>query len=316
MHTTFSDAVNQGKLPQFNLNEKINDPALYQPSEGLWNAVTVALELGLPLLLTGEPGTGKTQLAHYIAWYFQVGEYDEKLERHKPLVFQAQTSSAARDLFYRYDALSHFQFSQNKKEELTPAQVEDRFIEFEALGKAIKEKKQYVVLMDEIDKAPRDLPNNILAALEDLFFKVAETGSRYEAEAATRPIIIMTSNSEKNLPDPFLRRVAFYHISAEEIDLLKILQSKVEGLSAADYDGLISHYQKIRKGRKGKLQKNPATAELIHWAGLLVKMGFPTQKLKDVDSLTADESAKLATSYSVLAKTKEDLDKLKKDFVG
>ncbi len=302
MHKTFSQPVNEKQLPKGQHNPKIKDPALYQPSQGLWNAATVALEMGLPLLLTGEPGTGKTEFAHYLAHYFGLG---------KALVFDAQTTSAARDLFYRYDALGHFQYSQTSKELLTPAQVEDKFIAYQALGKAIKEQKKVVVLLDEIDKAPRDLPNNVLAAIDDLAFKVPETGMDFQTALDNRPIIILTSNSEKGLPDPFLRRVAYYHISADEIDLLGILQRKVDGLAKTDCDAVIAHYKRIREGRKTKLQKKPATAELIHWAGLLQKMGFPTAKLNHPNDLAPHEKEQLAISYSVLAKTREDLAALK-----
>ena len=96
----------QAALPDFQANAKLNDPALYIPSDALVDAVNVALSLGQPLLLTGEPGTGKTQLAYHIAQYFQLKE---------PLVFNAQTTSTATDLFYKYDALGHFQYNQNNK---------------------------------------------------------------------------------------------------------------------------------------------------------------------------------------------------------
>ena len=89
----------RGTLPKFEVNQRLNDPSLYRPAPALINAVNVALNLGQPLLLTGEPGTGKTQLAYHIAWYFDLDE---------PLVFNAQTTSSATDLFYRYDALAHF----------------------------------------------------------------------------------------------------------------------------------------------------------------------------------------------------------------
>jgi MoxR-like ATPase len=307
MHPTFSTPINNKQLPNRKANALLNDEALYKPSEALWHAVSVALEMGLPLLLTGEPGTGKTQLAYYISWYFGLG---------KPEVFDAQTSSLASDLFYKYDALSHFQYSQSSNELLSKADVEARFIRFQALGKAIQENTPKVVLIDEIDKAPRDLPNNVLAALENLAFTVAETGSHYIASSENRPIIIMTSNSEKNLPDPFLRRVAYYHISMDEIDVLGILQAKVPGFASVDYASVIDFYQKIRAGRKVKLQKKPATAELIQWVGLLQKMGFPTAKLKDTDDLSPAEKAQLRTSFAVLVKTREDqvaLDKMLAD---
>ena len=97
-------------LPPFQANARINAPELYQPSPELADAVNVALRLGLPLLLTGEPGSGKTQLADHLAWFFDLGE---------TLVFNAQTTSTASDLFYQYDALGHFQYSQNSREPLS-----------------------------------------------------------------------------------------------------------------------------------------------------------------------------------------------------
>ena len=293
------DKTGQRDLPKVELNTNLNKASLYQPSEGLINAVNVAIALGQPLLLTGEPGTGKTQLAYHIAWFFQLG---------KPLIFNAQTTSTAKDLFYRYDALGHFQYSQTHKETLSDEEVERRFITYQGLGKAIKEDHQFVVLIDEIDKAPRDLPNDVLAALEDLKFRVPEINKEYEASIDNRPIIIMTSNSEKNLPDPFLRRVTYYHITFPDATvLLDILKSKTDGFSDVDLKAVIKHFEMIRKGRKVKLKKNPATAELIYWTMLLQKLGFDTQQLGDTSSLNNEEKEKLHISYSVLAKNKEDL---------
>ena len=292
------------KLPDFQENTKINDPKLYRPSKGLIDAVNVALALGQPLLLTGEPGTGKTRLADHVAYIFDLG---------KPLVFNAQTSSTAKDLFYKYDALGHFQYSQSGgNKALNQKEIEQKFIKYQALGKAIKEQSRYVVLIDEIDKAPRDLPNDILAALEDLEFTVIEIDETYKAPSKLRPIIIMTSNSEKNLPDAFLRRVTYYHIPfPDATTLLEILKSKIDGFSDLQLSPLIAHFEKTRKGKRMKLRKNPATAELIHWALLLQQLGLDTAKLGDVSSLSSSEKEQLSLSYSVLAKTKEDLVALK-----
>jgi MoxR-like ATPase len=293
----------QRDFPAVALNPRLNDPAFYQPDEGLINAVNVAINLGQPLLLTGEPGTGKTQLAFHVAHAFGLAE---------PLVFTAQTTSTARDLFYRYDALGHFQHSQTSKEVLKPEAIEEKFVRYEALGKAIREKdKRFVVLIDEVDKAPRDLPNDVLYALEKLEFKVPEIDKTFMSDPATRPFVILTSNSEKNLPEPFLRRVTFYHIDfPDEKVLLQILQSKSSGYSAEELPAFVTVFNNIRTGRKTKLKKNPATAELIHWVDLLYRMGFPAAAL--TGSISPADEEKLHISFSVLAKNKEDLDVLAK----
>ena len=288
----------QAALPDFQANAKLNDPALYIPSDALVDAVNVALSLGQPLLLTGEPGTGKTQLAYHIAYFFGLGS---------PLVFNAQTTSVATDLFYKYDALGHFQYNQNNKDPLSIEQIEDRFVRYNALGEAIRTKQRALVLIDEIDKAPRDLPNDVLFAIEKLKFRVPELDKSYESEPNQRPIIVLTSNSEKNLPDAFLRRVIYYHIpfpSPEE--LLKILSVKTDGISEGDLKKIIEHFYTVRDM---KLKKSPATAELIFWALLLQKTGFPLSKLGS--NLSDDEKMTLKMSYSVLAKNKEDLENLK-----
>lgn len=289
----------QADLPHIEPNTRLYDPALYLPSKSLASAVNVALRLGQPLLVTGEPGTGKTQLAHHIAHFFKLGD---------PVVFNAQTTSSARDLFYRYDALAHFQYSQTQGKALSPDEIEEKFIHFQALGEAIRLGRRAVVLLDEIDKAPRDLPNDVLAALENLRFDVPETGKSFEATPNARPVIVMTSNSEKNLPDAFLRRVIYFHIPfPDAAALLRIVSAKVDGYGDSDLSALIAHFEEIRSGKEVKLRKNPATAELVNWVSLLRSANFPAAKIANPDNLSTSEREFLLTSYSVLAKGKEDL---------
>jgi len=296
------------KLPSPLGNSRIHDPKLYKPSPALWDAVQVALLLEQPLLVTGDPGTGKTELARHIAHFYDLG----KLE-----VFNAKTTSAANDLFYKYDALGHFQHSHSKKADLDLADVERLFVRYQALGKAIQSDQRMVVLIDEIDKAPRDLPNDILAAIDRMEFTVPELDNK-PFHAIQRPIVVLTSNSEKNLPDAFLRRVAYFHIQPPSaIELLEILQSKVgfkpatetdpveiQGFSKEELVPLIDHFKAICESKS--LQKNPATAELIHWVSLLHYFDFQPTVLEK-ERLGSDERAILLKSYPVLAKTKDDL---------
>jgi MoxR-like ATPase len=301
------------ELPVIPINSELNDPRLYRPSDGLVHAVNVAINLNQPLLLTGEPGTGKTQLAYHLAWFFQMGD---------PIVFSAQTTSTAKDLFYRYDALGHFQYTQTHKDKvLSDEEVEKRFISYEdRLGQAIVEDKRYVVLIDEIDKAPRDLPNDILGAIEKLEFRVTEINKVYKAHPENRPLIILTSNSEKNLPDAFLRRVVYYHIPfPSEKDLMEILKLKTQQFKNLELGPIVKHFLEIReeklktkRGRAIKLKNPPATSALIYWTLLLHKMEFDTSLLSKVgeEELPEIQKNKLRQSYSVLAKNKDDLQTL------
>ena len=291
-----------------------DDP--YVVSKELSAAVWTALTLGQPLLLTGEPGSGKTQLAYYIAKRFDLGEV---------IVFNAQTTSSKKDLFYMYDALGHFQQAQVEKgNALDAGVVEDRFIHYQALGKAIQladlsqlteAKKRSVVLIDEIDKAPRDLPNDLLGALDTLMFEVPEIPGKerkkWKCPEDLKPIIVITSNSEKNLPDAFLRRVVYHHITFPDRDkLLEILTvKKLTDLTKKDLGLIVDHFRKIREEDTG-LAKNPATAELIQWASILPKLNFPIAKLNNVGNLTPEERQLLKISYGILAKSREDMEVL------
>lgn len=300
-------AMRGQRLPLYEKTTALNDPAGYLADRGLRDAVNVALTLGQPLLVTGEPGTGKTQLASSVA---------HELDLPAPLVFHTKTTSTAKDLFYRYDALRHFHDSQFRED---AAPIEG-YISYEALGQAIllsmnpteanaflperlrnRGPMRSIVLIDEIDKAPRDLPNDVLNEIESMSFTVKETGRTFSAEQSYRPILVLTSNSEKNLPDAFLRRCVFYHIAFPNRDRLKeIVQRRLrlEGnFTPQMLDNAIQHFEKIRDLT---LKKRPATAELLAWIRILEKRQL------DVSRLKPGEAEALAFTYSILAKSKED----------
>ena len=299
-----------GELPGFIPSITDARPTLYLADDGLRDAVNVALALGQPLLLTGEPGTGKTQLAASLAYELGLGE---------PLVFNVKTTSTAHDLFYRYDSLQHFHSSQFERAE----RKTEEFITYEALGLAIlrtlppgdpqlppgfaqTQSSRSVVLIDEIDKAPRDLPNDVLNEFEAMAFTVKETGRSFRTDPALRPILVITSNSEKHLPDAFLRRCVFYHIQFPDTARLRqIVESRLGAehpFSPSKLDAALAHFFAIRELG---LKKQPATAEFLAWVHVLARLDL------DVSDLHEGQREALLFSYSILAKTKEDLELLR-----
>ena len=280
-----------------NAIKKLRAPSGYIPDPGLIAAADVAVKLEMPLLLTGEPGTGKTLFARYMA-------YKQNIDTiHK---FVSHTNSAYTDLFYRYDAIGHFRESQ--KNDIPTEDVEKRFIHFNALGRAIQENKQSVVLIDEIDKAPRDFPNDLLEAIEELSFRVPELQNKpFSFSAEKNPLIIITSNSEKDLPAAFLRRVIFYHIPFPDKELLiKIVNKRIfdddPNINPKAVSDITERFMKIRKIEG--LHKKPATAEFLAWVTFLRTENFDFSKINDPGN------AILKASYSILGKNKSDGDKI------
>jgi MoxR-like ATPase len=291
-----------------------NDPARYIAADSLRDAVNVALMLGQPLLVTGEPGTGKTQLAWSIAY---------ELRLNGPLVFHTKTTSTAKDLFYRYDALRHFHDANIRSEQKELAT--EKYITYEALGLAILLSHpphpslplppsdppcecpvRSVVLIDEVDKASRDFPNDILYEIEEMTFTVSETGRTFKINDNYRPFVLITSNSEKNLPDAFLRRCVFYDIPFPSKDQLTVIVQSRLGLSdefrANMLENAIELFQEIRDLA---LRKKPATAELLAWIKVLDRMQI------NVRHLGRGQAEALALTYSIIAKNKDDLETIK-----
>ena len=285
----------------------------YIPDDGLRDAVNVALLLNQPLLLTGEPGTGKTQLAYSVAW---------ELGFDPPLKFETKSTSTARDLFYVYDALGRY----HKDKEGATVRA---YITFNALGKAIlrtwelDEAREYlsanelpkapgrsVVLIDEIDKAPRDFPNDVLSELEGMYFRIPEMGNVQIGTSPDRsPVLIITSNSEKHLPDAFLRRCTYYHIPFPERDRITDIVSARLGsdvdLGNGFLDASLDLFYELRKPAS-QIRKKPATAELLGWLVALRRMAG--EAADPFESLTDEQ---LVSTISTLVKTPEDRESAK-----
>jgi len=294
-------------------------PKAYLPDDGLVKAVNVALLLGQPLLLTGEPGTGKTQLAYSLAYQLGLGDV---------LKFETKSTSTHRDLFYIYDALGRFHAAQAAQlgEKDTRKRSVD-YLTYNALGEAIiltnplekvkeylpsdfsyTEPRRSVVLIDEIDKAPRDFPNDILNEIENLYFRIPELGNvKIEATENMSPILVLTSNSEKPLPEAFLRRCIYYNIPFPDKDekdekgktrLEKIIEARLGTFSNSDFvrDALETFFQLRDRG----LRKKPSTAELLNWLMVLRDI-YP-----DVDNPIAAHPDSVLDTLSSLVKMKED----------
>lgn len=310
------------ELPAKTVNIRNLPAGDYVLSKALKDAVEVALTLEQPLLITGEPGTGKTRLAYRIAKDLAEGN-DRFLD--EPLEFNTQTTAIASDLFYYYDALSHFHDVNLKQTAGEAAPPVSDYIELRALGKALAlsnpemagaygkkgaKPRSSVVLIDEIDKAPRDFPNNLLAGLEKFSFTIREDSDHtIKLGEGQKVVVIITSNSEKTLPEAFLRRCVFFHIPFPgPAELMRIVKAHLGDQSAYSSEQLIEHFREIRRRVR---RKKPATAELVAWLRVLeinkfLEGGVNFNELSDAQKET------LKISYSVLAKTTEDLDELLK----
>lgn len=237
--------------------------AKYIASEELRNAVNVAIALGKPLLIKGEPGTGKTMLAESIA---------ESLNKEL-IVWNIKSTTKAQDGLYVYDTVQRLYDSQFQDHDVSDIK---QYIKLGKLGEAFVSQEQVVLLIDEIDKADLEFPNDLLWELDQMSFYIPET--KETITAVHRPIVIITSNAEKELPDAFLRRCIFHYIEFPDVKRMKeIIKVHFDNLDRKLLEQCLETFYWIRNF--DNLQKKPSTSELLDWLQALVLGGIHPRKI-------------------------------------
>lgn len=258
--------------------------ARYIASRDLEVAVNAAVALQRPLLVKGEPGTGKTVLAHEVAASLGL-----------PLVeWHVKSTTKAQQGLYEYDAVSRLRDSQ-----LGDPKVADigNYIVRGTLWRAFEAEGPQVVLIDEIDKADIEFPNDLLLELDRMQFYVYET--RQTISARHRPVVIITSNNEKELPDAFLRRCFFHYIRFPDRETMeRIVASHYPGLRDELVREALNVFFEVRE--MPGLKKKPATSELLDWLRLLMIEDMPAESLRD-------RSAAIPPLHGALLKTEQDV---------
>ena len=237
----------------------------YLTSPELESAVNCALALERPLLVRGEPGTGKTQLADALARALGLSLI------HWPV----KSTTKAQDGLYVYDTVQRLYDSR-----FGDGDVRDirRYIKLGPLGEAFAARDRRVVLIDEVDKADLEFPNDLLHELDRMRFRVAETGD--EVVARDRPVVVITSNAEKELPDAFLRRCVFHYIEFPDRELMaRIVRVHHPDLGNQLLDQTLGAFYQLRDVQG--LRKRPSTSELIDWIAVLRRAGVESVELDD-----------------------------------
>jgi len=235
----------------------------YVISEPLKNAVNVAIALQRPLLIRGEPGTGKTLLAHSIA---------NGLEK-RLIVWNIKSTTKAQEGLYVYDTVQRLNDSRFGGSDVSDIK---QYIKLGKLGQAFISPEQVVLLIDEIDKADLEFPNDLLNELEEMSFYIPETNETITANH--RPIVVITSNAEKELPDAFLRRCIFHYIEFPNLELMEeIVRVHFPDIKDNLLREALKAFYKLRE--IDDFRKKPSTSELIDWIRALIAGGVPHDKV-------------------------------------
>jgi len=263
----------------------------YVATDDLQMAVNASVTLQRPLLIKGEPGTGKTLLAEEVASALGL----------KLIQWHVKSTTKAQQGLYEYDAVSRLRDSQ-----LGNDKVHDisNYIKKGKLWEAFASEEQVVLLIDEVDKADIEFPNDLLVELDKMEFFVYETGETIKAKH--RPIIIITSNNEKELPDAFLRRCFFHFINFPDRDTMKkIIDVHFPSIQLNLVNDAMDIFFEVRE--INGLRKKPSTSELIDWLKLLMADDIPDEILKN-----RDQSKAIPPLYGALLKNEQDVHMLER----